>query len=420
MIKKYLFLCLIALLIISGCLYKSQTQIEEENLLKEVGWNQSNYEKYSKFYVYLVNNGCLNKVCIKSYNTNFELDEILDEIPQWKNEFEKTWYLVFSNYQKAIKENSATTRDMYYEKSYENCIKIVGWNPSAAKAESIKYKRNKSILNVGQEQTYKTIQSAIDAANELDIISVDEGTYFENIVLKKPVLLVGKNKNNTIIDGKGRGSVININNVNSVIISGFTIQNSGGNETEDVGIKIYSANGIKIINNIIINNWIGISIIPKDNTIYQAGEVNNMVRYNDINFNHKYGIFIKWSANNEIYNNSIKNNEFGIFLKNAGHNNEILWNSLINNNEQAYDDGYRNIWRYNYWSDLNNSDNVYIIPGGHDKYNYPVDNFPLSNPIIIRYESIQFSEPIRDNICVLNKEIREAEKKDVLGIGRYG
>lgn len=411
-IKKYLILCLIVLLIISGCLYKSQTQIEEENLLKEVGWNHSNYEKYSKFYVYLVNNGCLNKVCIKSYNPNFELDEILDEIPQCKNEFEKTWYLVFSNYQKGNKEKSATTKDMYYEKSYENCIKIAGWNPSAAKTEAIKYKRNKSILNVGQEQTYTTIQSAIDAANDKDIISVDEGTYFENIVLKKSVLLVGKNKNNTIIDGKGTDSVISIGNP-GVIVSGFTIRNSGGNETQDVGIEIHSASGGIITNNIIINNGVGILISFSDG---------NEILYNDIYSNHKYGIFIKSKIGNEIYNNSIHNNGFGISLNGGGRNSVIYSNNFIDNKEQAYDDGDGfNSWSGgNYWSDFNGSNDVYIIPGGHEKYMYPKDNHPLSNPIVIEYVPIDFSEPTRENICVLNKEVREANMKDVWGIRGYG
>jgi len=303
---------------------------------------------------------------------------------------------------------------MYYEKSYENCMKIVGLNPFAAKTEAIKYKRNKSILNVGHEQTFRTIQSAIDAANASDIISVDEGIYLENIVIKKPVLLVGKNKKNVIIDGKGAGSVISIENP-GIIVSGFTIRNSGGNETQDVGIKIHSTSGGTIINNNIMNNGVGISISFSDG---------NRILYNDINSNHNFGVFIRSSQDNKIYSNNIQNNVFGISLNGGGRKTVIHSNNFIDNKEQAYDDGDGfNNWNDqigNYWSDFNFSIDRYIIPGGHYKNLYPKDNHPLSNAIIIEFVPIDFSEPTRDNICILNKEVREAEKKDVLGIGRYG
>ncbi len=58
-------------------------------------------------------------------------------------------------------------------------------------------------LNVGTGQVYSTIQSAIDAANTGDIVSVGEGTYAENIVVKKNgISVMGTNKEKTIIDAK--------------------------------------------------------------------------------------------------------------------------------------------------------------------------------------------------------------------------
>lgn len=421
----------ITLLIISGCLYKSQKQIEEENLLKEVGWNQTKYEEYSDFYVYLANNtDCRYKICrANPENLLFELEEKLDKIPQWENEFEKTWYLVFSNFQKGYKSQSSTNNtiaDRYFKNSYEYCQKIAGWNPLAAKAEAIKHKKNKNVLNVGQERTYKTIQSAIDAAKEWDIISVDEGTYFENIVLKKNnILLVGINKNNTIIDGKGSGSVIDMSFAGGVIVSGFTIRNSGRSETDNVGMKFDSSYvnkinaGIKfnssysniITNNIILNNAVGVSI-------YMSHE--NIVSGNDLESNNKYGVFILSSNQNEIYNNSIKNNKVGISANGAS-NNKIHSNNFIGNMEQAYDDSIHNSWSKprsgNYWSDYNGSSDRYIIPGVNDKYISVSDPFPLSNAFIIKYEPIQISEPTPENICVLFEEVR---KKEIWRIGRYG
>lgn len=88
---------------------------------------------------------------------------------------------------------------------------------------------NAATLNVGQGQTYPTIQSAIDAAKTGDIISVAEGTYSENLVVKtNGISIIGKNKEKTIIDGKKTGSTIKIEQANNIKVSGFTIQKTAG------------------------------------------------------------------------------------------------------------------------------------------------------------------------------------------------
>lgn len=432
MIDKRIILSMlvITLLILSGCLYKSQKQIEKENLLKEVGWNQTKYEEYSDFYVYLVHNtgGCPSyKGCENdNKNVSFKLEQKLNEIPRWKNEFENTWYLLFYNYQKGNEHTGES--DKYFKIAYDSCQKIAGWNPSADKAQATKYKRNKTIIHVGSEQTYKTIQSAIDAAAKYDIILVDEGTYFENIVLKQPVLLIGKNKNSTIIDGKGTGNVVNLSQVTGVTISGFTIRNSGRNEKQDsgiltgsnriidnvimnnaVGISIPSGGGSGIYNNVIVNNAVGISITLSSNTI--SG--------NDIESNYKYGIYILSANSNKIYNNTIKKNKVGISANGASFS-DIYSNNFINNVKQAEDSSISNDWggvrSGNYWSDYNGSSDRYII-NRIDEYFSVSDPFPLSNAVVIKHELVQISDPIPQTICVLHGE---AEKKDIWGIGRYG
>lgn len=108
-------------------------------------------------------------------------------------------------------------------------------------------------LNVGQGQTYTTIQSAIDAANAGDVVTVAEGTYFENPVVKmNDISIIGTNKEKTIIDGKKTGSGIKVDGANNVKISGFTVQNSGGSGQDDAGISLYRANNNFIANTIIL------------------------------------------------------------------------------------------------------------------------------------------------------------------------
>ncbi|MFZ3058998.1 MAG: NosD domain-containing protein [Candidatus Methanoperedens sp.] len=229
-------------------------------------------------------------------------------------------------------------------------------------------------LNVGQGQTYATIQSAIDAAQTGDIISVAEGTYSENLVVKtNGISIIGKNKEKTIIDGKKTGSVIKIDQANNIKVSGFTVQNSGGSGQSDAGISLYRANNNFIANVNLVNNVMGISIYE--------GSSNNIISGNDIKSSGKYGIFIVSSSDNKIYNNNIQNNKIGIYCDSA-RSNHIYSNNLIDNNDQAYDNSGLNSWddgkSGNYWSV-----NKGILGGKNTK-----DNYPLSRAVTIKYEDV--------------------------------
>lgn len=94
MTKKYLFFCLIALLIVSGCISGSQTQAEK------VGWNQAEYDKYSKFYDKINN--------LKPSSTD-SIEDFMVGMPQ-DTEFDKTWYLTFLYFKRGV-EVSVKTRE---------------------------------------------------------------------------------------------------------------------------------------------------------------------------------------------------------------------------------------------------------------------------------------------------------------------
>ncbi len=233
---------------------------------------------------------------------------------------------------------------------------------------------NAATLNVGQGQTYTTIQSAVNAANTGDVISVNEGTYIENVVVKKNgISIIGKNKEKTIIDGKKIGSVVKIDAANNVKVSGFTVQNSGGSGQEDAGISLYRANNNFIANVILVNNVVGISLY--------SGSNSNVVSGNDIKSSGKHGIFIFSSNDNKIYNNNIQSNEFG-FYGDGARTNSFYSNNFIDNKNQAYDNSGMNSWddgkSGNYWSP-----NKGILGGKNAK-----DNFPLSRAVTIKEEEV--------------------------------
>ncbi len=222
-------------------------------------------------------------------------------------------------------------------------------------------------LNVGKGETYATIQSAVEASNTGDVISVGEGIYEENLIIKKNgISLIGKNREKTIIDGKKTGTVVKIDQAGNVRISGFTIQNSGGSGKEDAGVTIYSAKNNVVENSIFIDNIVGISIYSVSN--------NNLISGNDIKSSYNYGIFIYSSGDNEIHDNNIMSNKFGIYADSARMN-KIYSNNFVDNTNQAFDNSGLNSWddgiSGNYWSDFKGS-GAYTISGeGKAKDNYP-------------------------------------------------
>ena len=186
----------------------------------------------------------------------------------------------------------------------------------------IHYSKDNNILYVGGDGSgnYSSIQDAIDAAFSGDTIYVYDNLspYIENIIIDKSITLIGEDRDTTVIDGVNLGNVVTVD-CNCVIVSGFTIQNSG---EHDGGIDISSNNSI-ICDNIILKNGIGIDI---------RYSFNNTISNNEIILNNKDGIYLYNSNSNNITGNILfSNNRTGILLRGSSFN--TLSRNVIDSNK---------------------------------------------------------------------------------------
>jgi parallel beta-helix repeat protein len=106
----------------------------------------------------------------------------------------------------------------------------------------------------GGRGCYSSIGAAVAAAAPNDTIRVSEGTYGEDVIIGKPLSLVGAGQGRTIIDATGKANGVYVDGLDyrglsTVSVSGFTIQNANFE-----GVLVTNAAAITIANNQVINN----------------------------------------------------------------------------------------------------------------------------------------------------------------------
>ena len=303
------------------------------------------------------------------------------------------------------------------------------------------------ILYVGGsgEGNYSSIEDAINAASDGYTVYVNSGMYNENIVIDKSIDLIGKDKENTFIDGGKLGDVVRVT-TDYVNISGFTVKNSKVNldNISNIYAGIYvEASYVNVKYCDIMDCLIGILLINTSYSDVSNCEISNNLgginyynsSYNQISncrvvFNKpRFGVSLQKSNNNTIFNNNISfnvanglamsessnntinrvifwgNNGSGVSvfrtLVNPCRNNKFFENNFVDNNV-----GYNKLWNAfdncaneswdngilgNYWSNFdesnegawdNNTDDIVDVP-----YIVPsvgnIDNYPLISPVEI-------------------------------------
>jgi len=178
------------------------------------------------------------------------------------------------------------------------------------------------VHNLDTHEDFATIQAAINDQDTADghTIFVEEGTYYEHVVVNKSLSLIGEDRSTTIIDGNYTGSnVMNIT-ANNVNITGFTIQNGRKD-----GIWLNYSSLCTISGNNVTNSKYA-------NGIRLRWSSFNTVSGNDLTNNYNAGVFLYRSCCNTVSGNNITNNgEEGVFIYSFSHNNTVSGNTITGN-----------------------------------------------------------------------------------------
>src|SRR6516165_11353776 len=109
----------------------------------------------------------------------------------------------------------------------------------------------------GKGGCFSMISAAVAAANPGDTIQVAQGKYFEDVVIDKPLSLIGANSAKTIIDGTKKKNGVYVDGLDNpgpptlseVVVTGFTIRNANFE-----GILVTNASSVTISDNRVVNN----------------------------------------------------------------------------------------------------------------------------------------------------------------------
>lgn len=160
-----------------------------------------------------------------------------------------------------------------------------------------------------------SISQAVRMAADGDVIEVHAGFYDEDVVLNRPVQLLGSG--NPTIRGRGDGSVITVA-ADRCTVRGFTIEHTGSSlENEDSGILLKSRNN-RVEKNRLEDVLFGIYLYQSDGNYIAGNTVHGRMAHDSGDRGN--GIHI-WNSNyNTLEQNSVAGARDGIYVQNSYHN----------------------------------------------------------------------------------------------------
>jgi nitrous oxidase accessory protein len=202
---------------------------------------------------------------------------------------------------------------------------------------------------------YGTIDEALADASDGETIHVRGGTHDAEVVIDKPVRVIGTE--DPVIDAHGEGTAVRISSPD-VLLQGFTIQNTGRSfDREHSGVYV-EGERVQVVGNRIINALFGVNaatshdMVIAGNYIEGQTSVESGLRGD--------GIKVWYSHRTEIYDNHV--NESRDLL--VWYSNEVrVYNNVVENGRYGFhfmnsDDGFANSNTL-----IDNSVGIYIMYG---------------------------------------------------------
>ena len=152
-----------------------------------------------------------------------------------------------------------------------------------------------------------TIGSAVAAAMPNDTINVAPGIYKEDVIIGKPLSLVGTGSSRTVIDATGLSNGIFVDGIDNsglrnVVVTGFTVKNANFE-----GILVANASDVTISNNSVMYNDKSLQPAVEScpgQPAFETGE----------DFDCGEGIHLLGADHSIVANNLVANNSGGILL----------------------------------------------------------------------------------------------------------
>ncbi len=176
-----------------------------------------------------------------------------------------------------------------------------------------------------------SIAAAVAVASPGDVIRVAQGTYHENVVIGKPLSLLGQRAETTVIDASGLLNGVNVDGLNNaglahVIVSGFTVGHANAQ-----GIVVTNASDVLITGNHVTGNDRSLDVTNPANPVcpplppyFQTGE----------GFDCGEGIHLSGVVNSVVSGNLVEHNAGGILVSDdtgPNHDNLITGNTVQDN-----------------------------------------------------------------------------------------